>query len=109
MYTLKCGTSLHMTPEIEKMLERVCIVFKSFEIPVVITSAIDGPHRQDSLHYKFRAFDLRKKFDDPIFDRTWGIHWQYILAALKIQFEAHQLPARCINEQDHLHIEWYGP
>jgi len=98
-----------MTAEIEKMLERVYIVWKAFDVPVIVTSGIDGPHRQDSLHYKFRAFDLRKNFDDPIVSRTWGIHWQYILDGLKIQFEAHEIPARCINEQDHLHIEWYGP
>jgi hypothetical protein len=98
-----------MTPEIEKILDCVCIVWKAFEIPVIITSGVDGPHRENSLHYKFRAFDIRKNFVDPTISRAWGIHYQYILDALKIRFEAYKIPARCLNEQDHLHIEWYGP
>jgi hypothetical protein len=109
MYSLKRGVSIHMTPELEKMLDRVCMVFKCFDLPVVITSGVDGPHRENSLHYKFRAIDIRKNFDDPILARAWNIHHQYILDGVKIQFSAHQLPARCLNEEDHLHIEWNGP
>jgi hypothetical protein len=109
MYSLKRGVTLHMTAEIERMLERVCSVFNAFKLPVVITSGVDGPHRDDSLHYKFRAFDIRKRFTDPLLAREWANHYQYILDGLKIQFSAYEIPARCLNEQDHLHIEWYGP
>jgi hypothetical protein len=106
MYSIKQGVSLHMTPELEKILEVICFVFRAYYIPVVITSAVDGPHREGSLHYKFRAVDIRKYFLTPEHMHIWEIHSGTILDALRINFVQRTYPVTVINEQDHLHIEW---
>ena len=108
LYTLKQGVSIHMTPEIEKMLYVICMVFRAFDLPVIITSAIDGPHRQDSLHYKFRAFDIRKNFIDVNNSNTWSMHYKDIIDGLHIQFKIKGYPVNVVNEADHLHFEWAG-
>jgi hypothetical protein len=109
MYTLKKGCTLFMSPEIEKILSVVHPVFRAFFLPVVITSGVDGPHRMDSLHYRFRAIDVRKMFPCPNDAHTWGIHSNTILDGLRINFSMKEFPVKVINESDHLHIEWIGP
>jgi hypothetical protein len=106
MYIVKQGVTLHMTGELEKILEVVCLVFRAYFIPVVITSAVDGPHREGSLHYKFHALDIRKNFILPEHTHTWEIHAHTILDALRINFVTKNYPVLIVNEQDHLHIEW---
>jgi hypothetical protein len=108
MYQLKNGVSLHVTPEIEKMLSVIHPVFRAYFLPVVITSGIDGPHRQGSLHYKFRAIDIRKNFLCTADVCTWSMHQRTILDALRINFSMKDYPVNIVNEQDHLHIEWNG-
>ena len=109
MYSLKCGASLHMTPEIEKILSVMHPVYRAYMIPIVITSGLDGPHRQDSLHYKFRAFDVRKFFPDVLMSKLWELHGREIIDAITIKFLQEGIPARILNEEDHLHAEYYGP
>ena len=105
-YTIKRGVSLVMTAEIEKMLTIVCRVFNTVKLPVVITSGLEGLHSENSLHYKFRAFDLRKIFDNSELSETWTIHREYILFALRDQFKARNYPVEIVDETDHIHIEW---
>lgn len=69
-------------------------VFAKYGSELVITSANDGKHRQDSLHYKGRALDLR----------TWhvsGREWQVakdLQRALGDDFDV-------VAESDHIHLE----
>ncbi len=95
-----------MSAEIEKMLFVICRVFNTIKLPVVITSGLEGLHSENSLHYKFRAFDLRKNFDNMELSETWKIHREYILFALKDQFKAKNYPVQIIDETDHIHVEW---
>lgn len=108
MYTLKQGVSIFISPEIEKMLDAICLVYASFHIPVVVTSGLDGPHREGSLHFCFRAFDIRKCFPSTIIESSWQIHKEMIFEALQHQFRIRKLPVVMVNEQDHIHFEWNG-
>ena len=106
MYSLKRGVTIFISPEIERMLETFSFVFAAFKLPLVITSGLDGPHRENSLHYRFRAFDVRKIFNDPFHDETWKIHRENILDALENQFQHRKLPVLIVEEADHIHTEW---
>jgi len=106
MYQLKNGVTMHLTPEIEKMLSVIHPIFRAFFLPVVITSGVDGPHRLGSLHYKFRAIDIRKNFLCGADVCTWSMHSRTILDSLRINFFQKGMPVRVIDETDHLHIEW---
>lgn len=108
MYTLKQGVTIFMSPEIETILSVVQPVYKSFALPVVITSGLDGPHRNGSKHYRFRAIDLRKKFIDPLDSETWIVHGSRIIDMMETIFRVKNLPVRIVNEEDHLHVEWNG-
>lgn len=106
MYRLKQGVTIFLSSEIEKILEVVCLVYNAFHIPVVITSGVDGPHREDSLHFKFRAIDIRKIFESPSIDAEWAIHRDLIFESLEHQFRIRKLQVAILNEQDHIHLEW---
>ena len=106
MYTLKRGVLLFVSPQIEKMLEIICLVYRAFKLPVVITSGVDGPHREESIHHCFRAVDIRKFFPDTELSETWRIHSNQIISALRSEFEFQEYPVEVVNEVDHLHIEW---
>lgn len=88
------------------MLEVVCLVFTAFKLPVVVTSAVEGPHGYESLHYNFRAIDIRKNFSEPEYDITWKCHAELILEAINGQFDLRRYPCLVINELDHIHFEW---
>jgi hypothetical protein len=108
MYTIKTGAAIFLSPEIEKILAVVYAVFRAFNLPVVVTSGVDGPHRQGSLHYRFRAVDIRKRFPDTLHSATWEIHKREILEALAAHFGIGGYPVMIVNESDHIHIEWAG-
>jgi len=107
-YTLKRGVTLFMSPEIEKILEVVCPVFNAFGLPVVITSGVDGPHRENSLHYNFRAIDIRKNFTSPLAAAGWIIHRKKILEGMEIYFLNKKFHVSIVDEEDHIHLEWCG-
>jgi hypothetical protein len=106
-YALKKGVALYMSEEIEKILEIICPIFDAFYIPVVITSGLDGPHRENSLHGKFRAIDLRKNFDRPGLSGSWSIHRKAIISCIEQKIKFHDYPIKFLEEEDHLHIEWF--
>jgi len=108
MYILKRGVTLFMSPEIEKILEPLCLVYDAFKLPLVITSGLDGPHRENSLHFNFRAIDIRKLFPDVQHSETWNIHGEYILYGIRELYKTRKYPVIVLNESDHLHIEWNG-
>ena len=105
-YSLKVGVCIVMTEEIEKILQVVCRVFNAVKLPVVITSGVDGPHRENSLHGKFRAIDIRKIFPDWELSETWSIHHDYIRNALYCLFREMNYPVIVVEESDHIHMEW---
>jgi len=109
MYSIKKGVAIYFTEEIEKILSVVCPLFKAFYLPVVITSGIDGPHRENSLHGKFRAIDIRKFFHDPYSCETWTLHHKMIFDGLRDGFHVNNFPVTVLDETDHIHIEWSGP
>jgi hypothetical protein len=106
MYTLKQGVAIYMTAEIDKMLVVICSVFRAFKLPVVITSGLDGPHRELSLHSRFRAFDMRKNFDDSLLRDIWKHNRLTILSFINDKFKMLEYPVTILEEEDHLHIEW---
>jgi hypothetical protein len=106
MYTIKRGVAVFMSVEIEKILEVLCSVFDAFKLPVVITSGLDGPHRSDSLHYKFRAIDIRTEHLESEYLEMFLYHADDILAMMKFEFEKKKYPVQVLMETDHLHIEW---
>lgn len=108
MYTVKRGVTLFLSPEIEKILSVICLVYSTFNIPVVITSGLDGPHREGSLHFQFRAIDIRKNFPSPLAEATWQIHKDLIFESLEHQFRIQKLQVAIVNELDHVHFEWIG-
>jgi hypothetical protein len=105
-YQINKGVLILLSVEIENILSIVCPIFKTFRLPVVITSGVEGPHREGSLHYKFRAIDIRKKFNDPLQISNWEIHRELILSYLDSRFLLSGFPVAIIDEADHLHIEW---
>lgn len=106
MYSIKRGVSIFMSDEIEKILSVICPVFNAFKIPVVITSGLDGPHRSESLHYKFRAIDIRKNFSNNELTETFAMHRDLILSAIESRSKIAGYPIVFIVEEDHHHIEW---
>jgi len=106
MYTLKRGVALFMSAQIEQMLTVMEPVYLAFKVPLVITSGLDGPHRSDSLHYRFLAFDVRKKFDNVELSENWNIHSKTILATLRENFRIKNMPVDMVHEIDHIHAEW---
>lgn len=105
-YQLKRGVTIFLSPEIEKILEVACLVYRAYGLPVVITSGVDGPHRENSLHYNFRAIDIRKNFSSPFMIAGWNIHREKILEGLETNFQHKKYPVLIVEEQDHIHLEW---
>ena len=65
-------------------------------IPCVITSASDGKHGPNSLHYKGLALDLRTSSLKP--EQQSSVHLA-LQAALGSQFDV-------VLEDDHIHLEF---
>ena len=62
----KDGVTLDkLRPEILKALEVAVYVYATFGQKLVVTSANDGKHMKNSLHYKDLAFDLRTRDIEP--------------------------------------------
>jgi len=80
----------------EYALEEIEAVFVQYGSPCVITSAWEGKHRPDSLHYMGRALDFRTRTVKKSLrvaltvdiDDVLGIGWDVIF------------------EGDHLHVEY---
>lgn len=68
------------------------------ETPMVITSAFDGKHREDSLHYKHRALDIR----------TIHLSWDKVRSLLRFLREKLGEDFDVIYEENppHIHIEY---
>ena len=71
-------------------------VYRDFGAECVLTSGIDGKHREDSLHYSGQAFDFRTR-NVPAADLA---HLVATLAqALGDEFDV-------VLEETHLHVEF---
>ena len=80
-----------------KMWELIYLIepiFKSKHCYVVITSALDGHHSMNSLHYVGLAVDIRKR-DLPFPDEVFGL----ILDIMPRAYDA-------VNETTHFHFEY---
>ena len=75
------------------------VVIESVIPGAVITSALDGKHSTNSLHYKGRAFDVRSK---TISDKPSVL--AFLKAALGAEFDVILEGEGTDNE--HLHVEW---
>lgn len=99
LFSMKVGVVLMMTPEIERMITIVSNTLALAGLHLVITSGAEGLHRDGSLHYRFRAFDMR--------NNNWSDgQRKEIPEALKRKFAALNYPVDVVVERDHIHIEW---
>lgn len=70
-------------------------VFAKYGSELVITSACDGKHSRNSLHYKGLALDLR----------TWHVSGREQQVATELQ-RALGDEYDVVAESDHIHLEW---
>ena len=106
MYLLKRGVALFMSAEIENIISVLIPVYRAFSLPIIITSGLDGPHRANSLHYKFRAIDVRIHFDVQEMNDRWKMHGHDIIGLIRDKAMKLHYPIDVVEETDHLHIEW---
>jgi hypothetical protein len=89
-------------PEVIIAIFRLDSLFKSLNIPFIITSVTDGKHFTNSLHYKGLAFDLRTKhIQDVESKKTLA---KEIKAALGEEFDV--VLESLGGEQEHIHVEF---
>lgn len=86
------------------MLDVLGPVYEEGGVPLWITSGIEGPHGENSLHYKLRAFDTRSYYNRGLKDHALKIA-QAGLALCKSK----GLPVKLEIETDHHHWEWGEP
>ena len=72
-------------------------IFRSHNHEMVVTSLMDGQHKEDSLHYRGLAFDCRTR-DLPIADKA------SIFTELKAILD--NIGYDIVSESAHLHIEF---
>lgn len=100
-YTVKVGVVLLVTPEIEKLLAVLDPIYQLEKVPLVITSGIEGAHRENSLHYRARAFDTRSRHMTA--RKRKKIH-----DTARRAFVESGVPGHLFPEPDHDHWEWRG-
>jgi hypothetical protein len=100
-----------MEPKVMQILQAVNDSAPAGYIPT-ITSAHDGRHRPDSLHYKDAAFDIRVKdypgFDLQRFEETRRVIDLWIIRIKNLLSPPADYDIVFGNKQhrDHIHIEW---
>lgn len=105
-YNIKRGVALVMSAELEALIGVIDQVFAAFKLPLVITSGVDGPHRPGSLHYKFRAIDVRKLFGNQELNNVWNNDGPIILGTIRTRCKERKIPVDIIEETDHIHFEY---
>ncbi len=92
----KGGVNLHL--ELVDALDDVLSIFAQYNSPTVITSAWDGKHSPQSLHYAGRAIDLRTWYLDDA---------EATAASLHRLLNRHYGPVfDVVWEPDHIHLEY---
>ena len=96
---IKSGVDIRgLQPQMAVAYTIACWTYWDHSLPsqCVITSASDGTHMANSLHYKGLALDLRTRDMDPV-TRMEIVH--DLKARLGAQFDV-------VIESDHLHVEF---
>lgn len=100
---LKAGVSLRgLQPQALVILQVAEAVYRGFDVPLVVTSASDGEHSTDSLHYAGLAIDLRTKNIPTVADK--GLIRREIAQALGQEFDV--LLEYLGAQNEHLHAEY---
>jgi hypothetical protein len=89
-------------PEIIIAIFRLDSLFKSLNIPLIITSLTDGKHSVNSLHYKGLAVDLRTKHIQDVEVKKSLVN--EIKSALGEEFDV--VLENLGKEQEHIHVEF---
>src|SRR2546427_2601651 len=86
-------------------MERLGQIHKGiFGRPLVITSARDGVHAEDSLHHEGRAFDYRTR--DKLTDENQV--FLSLVLWLSDRYQATVFDERNLPDGQHVHIEYHG-
>jgi hypothetical protein len=100
MLAIKPGVDVGgITPEVLLGATILAEVFWRHGVPTVITSCMDGKHKDGSLHYLGRALDIRLA---SRFNTTEGIDLKLLLEGRASLGEQYDL----ILEADHFHLEF---
>ena len=82
---IKPGVALEgLQPEISVAYTIACFVFMEYGSTAIITSGLEGKHKQGSKHYKGQAIDLRIKHMD---ERLWPVVAEALSKALGPQYD----------------------
>lgn len=99
LVSLKVGAGIFMLPQLEKLLYVASTILSFENLPLIITSGFDGPHRENSLHYRFLAVDIR--------NRDWTREQKATIPGrLRLTYENYGYPVDVVVESDHIHLEW---
>jgi hypothetical protein len=85
-------------PPILYAMGAVDMIFRNFLVALVVTSVVDGPHKEGSKHNEGLAFDVRTRHIVPQ-DRK-----DAILRELRVCLDS--LGFDVVLEPDHIHIEY---
>jgi hypothetical protein len=97
MIRFKHGVDIRgIQPETLLALQVAHGFYQELGYDVVITSALDGDHKQGSLHYSGHAIDLRTRNLRPL---DAQLLWHSIREALGSSYDV-------VLEETHLHIEF---
>lgn len=104
MIRLKAGVLLHSPTNSKQTISSVWAValpiiaarLEQYGSPCVITSAFDGKHRDDSLHYTGRALDFR----------SWHVPFVALPDLVAQLREDLARDFDVVLEKDHIHIEY---
>ena len=94
MLQFKEGVQLTVTKAINEILCGVEAVYRSFEVPCVVTSGTDGVHGKQSKHYSAEALDFRIRNLKP----------EQRDALVKLCQQRLGQGFDVVLEQDHLHV-----
>ena len=95
--SLKEGVQLTgLRPEMVLATVVIDAVYTELGVPTVITSAVDGQHSENSLHYTGLALDFRTNTLPPDFQ---GKLLNLVTTRLGAEFDV-------VLEEDHLHVEF---
>lgn len=94
---MKHGVDIRgIQPEMLLALQVVHSIYEENGVALVITSALDGAHKQGSLHYSGYALDFRTRHVLPVVAQSLA---NDIAAALGKQYDV-------VLEDTHLHVEF---